>query len=108
MNSCMPVSVERVDKDKDADENVDADQIKTVRPVKWTIHRFFTRREEIDIDFSVWIATYSCEKIRKLQCSRFPEKIESHPHRRVLQADLQKNNVHNPFSDESKEIIRDM
>ena len=26
--SCVPVSVERVDKDKDADENVDADQNK--------------------------------------------------------------------------------
>ena len=27
--SCVPVSVERVDKDKDADENVDADQTRT-------------------------------------------------------------------------------
>ena len=26
VNSCVPVSVERLDKDKDADENVDADQ----------------------------------------------------------------------------------
>ena len=34
MNSCVPVSVERLDKDKDADENVDAGQISTVRPVK--------------------------------------------------------------------------
>ena len=32
--SCVPVSVELVDKDKDADENVDADQISTVRPVE--------------------------------------------------------------------------
>ena len=31
-NSCVPVSVERLDKDKDAD--VDADKIRTVRPVK--------------------------------------------------------------------------
>ena len=36
-----PVSVERLDKDKDADENVNADQVRTERPVeKWTIHRF--------------------------------------------------------------------
>ena len=34
VKSCVPVSVERVDKDKDADENVDADQIRTGRPVK--------------------------------------------------------------------------
>ena len=33
-NSCVPVSVERVDKDKDADENVDADQTSMGRPVK--------------------------------------------------------------------------
>ena len=34
VNSCVPVSVERVDKDKDADENVDAVQMRTERPVK--------------------------------------------------------------------------
>ena len=41
VKSCVPVSVERLDKDKDADENVDADQISTRRPVEeWTIHLF--------------------------------------------------------------------
>ena len=30
----MPVSVERLDKDKDADENVDADHVRTERPLK--------------------------------------------------------------------------
>ena len=41
VKSCVPVSVERLDKDEDADENVDADQISTGRPVEeWTIHRF--------------------------------------------------------------------
>ena len=34
VNSCVPVSVERLDQDKDADENVDADQIRTERPVE--------------------------------------------------------------------------
>ena len=33
VDSCVPVSVERLDQDKDADENVDADQMRTVRPV---------------------------------------------------------------------------
>ena len=33
VKSCVPVSVERLDKDKDADENVDADQISTERRV---------------------------------------------------------------------------
>ena len=34
VKSCVPVSVERLDKDKDADGNVDADQISTGRLVK--------------------------------------------------------------------------
>ena len=29
-------------------------------------------------------------------------KIESHPHRRALQADLQQSNAYNPFCEESK------
>ena len=36
------------------------------------------------------------------------KKIESHLHREDLQADLQQNNVYNPFSDESKAMIREM
>ena len=41
MNTCVAVSVERLDKDEDADENVDTDQIKNGRTcLKWTVHRF--------------------------------------------------------------------
>ena len=36
------------------------------------------------------------------------KKIESLPHREALQDDLQQNNVYNPFSEESKVMIRDM
>ena len=36
------------------------------------------------------------------------KKIESHPHRRALQADMQQNNACNPFSEESKVMIREM
>ena len=32
VDSCVPVFVERLDQDEDADENVDADQIRTGRP----------------------------------------------------------------------------
>ena len=54
VNSCVPVSVERLDKVKDADENVDADQIRTERPVETGQSiGLFTQREEIDIDFRV-------------------------------------------------------
>ena len=33
-SNCVPVSVERLDQDKDADENVDADNVRTWRPVE--------------------------------------------------------------------------
>ena len=50
----MPVSGERLDQDKDADENVDADHVRTERPVESEQSiGLFTQREEIDIDFSV-------------------------------------------------------
>ena len=38
----------------------------------------------------------------------FVKKIESHPHREALQADLEQNNVYNPFSDDSKAMIREI
>ena len=36
------------------------------------------------------------------------KKIESHPHREALQADLQQNDVYNKFSNNSKAMIREM
>ena len=51
--TCVPASVEFVDKDEDADENVDADQTRTERPVSEQPTGSFTQLEEIDIDFRV-------------------------------------------------------
>ena len=52
-SSCVPVSVKRSDQDKDADENVDVDQIEMGRLVKsGQSIGLFTQRKEIDIDFS--------------------------------------------------------
>ena len=36
------------------------------------------------------------------------KKIENHLHREALQADLEQNNVHNPFSKKSKEMVREL
>ena len=36
------------------------------------------------------------------------KKIESHPHRQDIQADLQQSNVCNTFSEKPKKMIRDM
>ena len=104
--SCVPVSVERVDKDKDADENVDADQTRAGRPVSG---QSFTQLEEIDIDFAVPGLSHAVVKeAENLRVQELVKKIESHPHREALQADLQQNNVCNPFSNKSKAMIREM
>ena len=102
------VSVERSDIDKDADENVDADLVRTVRPVgsEQSID-LFTQREEIDIDFRVSGLPHAFVK----QAANFRllvKKIQSHPHRQALQADLQQSNAYNPFSEKSEKMIRDM
>ena len=36
------------------------------------------------------------------------KKIESHPHREALHADLPQKNIYNPFSNNSKAMIREM
>ena len=110
VKSCVTVSVERSDKDKDADGNVDADQISTVRIVKsGQSIGFFTPLEEIDIDFRVSGLLHAVVKqAENFRVRELVKKIESHPHREALQADLQQNNVYNPFSDDSKAMIREM
>ena len=107
--SCVPVSVERVDKDKDADENVDADQTRTGRPVSGQPTGLFTQLEELDIDFRVSGLPHAV--VKQAENSRVRElvkKIESHLHREALQADLQQSNAYNPFREKSKKMIRDM
>ena len=41
-------------------------------------------------------------------CREFIKKIECHPHRQALQADLQQSNAYNPFIEKSKKMVRDM
>ena len=104
----MPVSVELLVKD-DADENVDADQISMERPMSGQSIGLFTQREEIDIDFRVSGLPHAVVKqAETFRVRELVKKIESHPHREALQADLQQNNVYNPFSDDSKAVIREM
>ena len=100
------MSVELVDKDEDADENVDADQTRTGRLVSGHL---FTQLEGRDIDFRVPGLSHAVVKeAENFRVQELVKKIESHPHREALQADLQQNNVYNPFSDNSKAMIREM
>ena len=94
------MSVERLDQDKDADENVDADQVRTERPVESEQPiGLFPQREETDIDFRVSGLPHAVEKqAENFRVRELVKKIERHPHRQALQADLQQNNAYNPFS----------
>ena len=94
IQSCVPVSVELVDKYEDADENVDADRTRTGRPVTG---QSFTELEAIDIDFSVPELSHALVKeAETFRVQELVKEIESHPHREALHADLQQNNDYNP------------
>ena len=90
----------KVNNQKDTDKDVDADRDRTRR---------WSQLEEIDIDFRVSGLPHAVVKqAENFRVRELVKKIESHPHRRALQADLQQNNAYNPFSDESKAMIRDV
>ena len=65
--------------------------------------------EELDIDFRVPGLSHAVvREAEHLRVRELVEKIESHPHREALQADLQQNTVYNPFNNNSKAMIREM
>ena len=108
-SSCVPVSMKHIDQDKDANENVDADPVRTGRPVYEQPPSLFTQCEDIDIDFRVSGLPHAVVKqSENFRVRELVKKIESHPHREGLQADLQQNNVYNPFSNNSKAMIREV
>ena len=75
-------------------------QTRTVRPVKV---------DEVDIDFRIPGLTQAVVKeAEHLRVQELVKKIESHPHREALQAELQQNNVYNPFRSSSKAMTRDL
>ena len=102
--------VERLEKDKDTDKDVDTDHDRTERPV--VIGKPIgssTPFNEVDIDFRVSGLPHAV--LKQAENSRvrmLVKKIENHPHRQDLQADLQQNNAYNHFSEKSKKMIEDM
>ena len=79
------------------------DPTSTERPV------LVDQKEEHKIDFRVPGLSHSVVKeAEHLRVQELVQKIENHPHRAALQADLQQNNVYNPFSKDSKEMIREL
>ena len=64
---------------------------------------------EVDVDFRMSGLPHSVVKQAENSSVReLVKKIENHPHRQDLQADLQQNNAYNPFSEKSKKMIKDM
>ena len=106
IQSCLPVSVDLVDKYEDKDENVETNQTRTGRLVGG---QSFTQFDEIDIDFRVPGLSHAVVKqAGNFRVRELLKKIENHPHREALQAVLQQNNVYNPFSNNSKAMIREL
>ena len=65
--------------------------------------------KEVNIDFRIPGLPHSVVKQAKISRVReLVKKIENHPHRHVLQRDLQQNKAYNPFSTTTKQIIQDM
>ena len=65
------------------------------------------QKEEHEIDFRVPGLSHAFAKeAEHLRVQELVKKIENHPHRKALQADLQLNYVYNPFSKNSKAMIR--
>ena len=63
----------------------------------------------MDIDFRVRGLSHTVVKEAEIfSVQELVKKIESRPHREALQANLQQNNVYNPFSDDAKAMIREM
>ena len=86
-SSLRAVSVERLDVDKDADENVDADQITTGRLVKSEQSiGLFTQHEEIDIDFR--ISGLPQTVVRTFPCSRTREEDRESSSSRITSSRL--------------------
>ena len=67
------------------------------------------QKEEHNIDFRVPGLPHSVAKeAEHLRVQELVQRIESHPHREALQADLQQINVYKPFSNNSKAMIREL
>ena len=65
--------------------------------------------EEHDIDFRVPGLSHAVvNEAEHLRVQELVKKMKSHPHREALHADLQQNNVYNPFSNNSKKRIHEL
>ena len=89
IQSCVPVSVELVDKYEDKAENVNADQTRTRRLVSGQPTGLFSHREETDIDFRVpGLSRAVVKEAEKFPRSRAREKDRKSPSSRSTSSRL--------------------
>ena len=68
-----------------------------------------TNVEELEIDFRVpGLSHVVVKEAEHLRVQELVKKNENHPHREALHADWKQKNVYNPFSKNSKEMIREL
>ena len=85
-----------------APKHVEEDRTGTGRPV------LVDQKEEHKIDFRVSGLSRAVVEAEHLRVQELVNGIENHVHREALHAYLQQNNVYNPFSKNSKEMIREL
>ena len=84
-------------------KHIEDDQTGTGRPV------LVSGKEEHEIDFRVPGLSHAVvEEAEHLRVQELVKRIENHPQREALHADLQQNNLYNPFSKDSKAMIREL
>ena len=67
------------------------------------------QKEEHEIDFRVpGLSRAVVKEVEHLRVQELVKRIDNHPHREALHADVQQNNVYNPVSENSKEMIREL
>ena len=95
---------------KSVNLDVEANHDRTERPVVCSQQAgSYSMFNEVDIDFRISGLPQSVVKQTENSLVReLVKKIENHPHRQDLQADLQQNNAYNPFSEKSKKMIKDI
>ena len=104
----QPPSLLTKEIDKDVLSGCESTNSRTGRPVNGQPTGLFTQLEEVHIDFRVSGLPHAVVKQAENFCVLELVKIESHPRREALHADLRQSNVYNPFSDHSKAMIREM
>ena len=93
-------STQEIEKDISFDHEDIKHSTRTGRPVGG---QESTKVEELDIDFRLPGLSHAVVKeAEHLRVQELVKRIENHPHREALHADLQQNTVYNPFSKDSK------